>query len=615
MKILAALLSALALPNQGSGARALIRLVVVLVATVTIFTAGFVVLMAREGQDHSWWSGVYWTVVTMSTLGFGDIVFTTDIGRLYSVLVLITGAVLILVLLPFTFIQLVYLPWRAAAREAQAPRSLPHDLRGHLLLTGRLAVEEALIRRAITAGMPYAIIVSDVEHAVELHEAGYRVMVGRHDDPETYRAARVDQAAMVFTARSDQANANIAFTIREVSERVLIVSTANSPDSVDVLELAGADHVIRLGEILGRTFARSILAPTARCSEISTFADLVIAEASAASTPLVGHTLAELDLRRRFGVSVVGIWDRGQLQPAGPDQRIGDRSILLLAGRREQLAAYDEAYAPGEAQEGESTMEPVVIIGGGRVGRATARTLVDAGLEVRIVERDADRIRNSARYVHGDAADRRVLETAGIDRAPAVVITTHDDDTNIFLTLYCRKLRPDVEILGRVAIDTNLSTMHRAGADFVMSYASTGAAEAWNAMFEDSTLLLAEGLVVFRVPMPSRLAGRRLIDTAIPDETGANVIAILRNGTCVTDLDLDEPLPDDAHLVLIGDDRAEERFLARYVAERSRRRWGQALTRHRKPQLPDRERAGLRAGVSVGGLGERTREPTTGEDA
>jgi voltage-gated potassium channel len=81
-----------------------------------------------------------------------------------------------------------------------------------------------------------------------------------------------------------------------------------------------------------------------------------------------------------------------------------------------------------------------------------------------------------------------------------VVVTTHDDAMNIYLTLYCRRLRSDVQILGRTNLDRNVSTMHRAGADFVLSYAATGAIEAWNELHDDTTLLLAEGLVVFRVP-------------------------------------------------------------------------------------------------------------------
>ncbi|TVR29511.1 MAG: potassium channel protein [Nitriliruptor sp.] len=443
---------------------------------------------------------------------------------------------------------------------------MPDGMHGHLIVTGRDALEEALIQRAITADVPYVLIVEDIEEAAALHDLGYRVMVGALDDPATYRAAAMERAAMLVTVRSDQSNANIAFTAREVTPAGLIVATATSPDAVDVLELAGADHVIELGPLLGKAFARRILSPGAQCSVISTFEDLAIAEASAAGTELVGRSLSDLDLRQRFAVSVVGIWDRGALQIATPDLKVEESSILLLAGRREALDAYDQAYASDVNDPQTATDNHVVILGGGRVGRATADVLAAEGISSRIVEQRAERVERFPDAVIGDAADLEVLTEAGIDGTPAIVVTTHDDDTNIYLTLYCRKLRPDIEVLGRVRLDRNISTMHRAGADFVLSYASTGATDAWNRLRDDSTLLLAEGLVVFRVDMPERLAGRELRTTDIPARTGCSIIGIVAGEGCRTDLSPDDILPRNGQLLLIGDDRAEERFFERYVA-------------------------------------------------
>jgi voltage-gated potassium channel len=576
MKLAATMMAMLAAPLSGGKARSILRLGVVFLGAVFLFAAGFQLIMtAVEGREFTWWSAIYWTLVTMTTLGFGDIVFETDLGRMYSVLVLLTGALLILILLPFTFIQLVYLPWRAAVREARTPRSLPEDTEGHLLLTGRSPLERSLMRRAATVGMPYVLLVEDIEEAASLHDDGYPVLVGDLDDPATYRAARVDQAAMVVTARSDQANSNVAFTVREVTDRGIVVATAHSGDAVDILHLAGADCVLQLGELLGRMFAERILAPTARSSVISSFEDLVIAETSAAGTELVGCTLADLDLRDRFGISVVGLWDRGQLEPATPHLRIEETSILLLTGTREQLHAYDAAYAEGEpldVEEANGARGPVVVLGGGRVGRAVVRNLKAAGQPCRVVEKQADRVRHldADEVVVGDAADLEVLRKAGIEHAPAVVVTTHDDDTNVFLTLYSRKLRPRAEILGRVEHERNITTMHRAGADFVLSYASMGAIEAWNALRDDSTLLLAEGLVVFRVPLPPPLAGRPLRSTDIPAATGCQIIGILEDGRITTELSPDKPLRLGTDLLLVGDEEAEERFYERYVTAHPR---------------------------------------------
>ena len=579
MKLFAPIYALFLRERGGNRARAMAGLLAVFALAVIVFAVGFHAIMAYEGREFSWWTSVYWTVVTMSTLGFGDIVFESDLGRMYSVIVLLTGSVLILILLPFTFIQFVYLPWREAQRRARAPRELPADTTGHLVVTGLEPMEEALLDRARMAGIGRVLLVEDPDLAVSLHDQGYPVMVGALDDPETYRAARLSQAALLVTARSDTQNTNIAFTAREVTDEGVVVATATSVDSVDVLQLAGCDHVLQLGELLGDAFARRILAPHARSREISGFEDLLIAEAAAAGTPLVGLTLSELDLREQVGVSIVAIWERGLLQMARPGLRIEETSVLVLVGRRDQLDAYDALFADTDAaQGGEAPTGHVVILGGGRVGRAAARALRDAGIEATIVERLPERIRDEGDYVEGDAADREVLEHAGIDRAAAVVITTHDDAMNIYLTIYCRRLRPDVEILGRVNLDRNLSTMHRAGADFVLSYASTGAAEAWNLLREKSMLLLAEGLLVFRVPVSAELAGRSLDDLDIPEHTGCSVVGMIGpEGHTTTSVDPTRPLPERGELLLIGDERAEERFYTRFVAEPERPWWRRRL--------------------------------------
>src|SRR3546814_5328556 len=83
------------------------------------------------------------------------------------------------------------------------------------------------------------------------------------------------------------------------------------------------------------------------------------------------------------------------------------------------------------------------------------------------------------------------------------------------LTIYCRRLEPDIQIIARANLDRNVDTLHRAGADAVLSYASLGASAIWNALGPNDILVLAEGLVVFRLPVRSeeRRVGKECVST------------------------------------------------------------------------------------------------------
>jgi len=181
-----------------------------------------------------------------------------------------------------------------------------------------------------------------------------------------------------------------------------------------------------------------------------------------------------------------------------------------------------------------------------------------------IVEKVPGRSLDPAKTVIGDAADLEVLSEAGIKTADCAIVTTHDDDVNIYLTLYCRRLRPDMLVLSRATLERNAITLHRAGADFVFSYASMGANAIFNMLRRSRMLFLAEGLDVFTTPVPSALVGRTLANSRLRQDTGCNVLAVRTSEHASVELNLTMPLPARGELILIGDRAAEDQFFARY---------------------------------------------------
>src|SRR5690625_5590620 len=93
----------------------------------------------------------------------------------------------------------------------------------------------------------------------------------------------IQDAKLVIATWSDTINTNITFTVKEYNPDIKVVATADVEDSVDILQLAGADHVLQLGEILGRALARRTIGGNARVHIIGHIDDLVIGEATVRS--------------------------------------------------------------------------------------------------------------------------------------------------------------------------------------------------------------------------------------------------------------------------------------------------------------------------------------------
>jgi len=554
MKLILSEITHLITKKQERNIWILMKFFIALMAMVTVYSILFHFLMIFENREFSWVTGFYWTLTVMSTLGFGDITFATDLGKVFSIIVLISGIVFLLTMLPFTFIQFFYLPWLEAQARARAPRELPEGTKGHVILTSYDPVTINLAEKFHQYHHEYVIVVEDVQQALELQDLDFRVAVGELDDPQTYRRLKAEDAALVVANINDMMNTNIAFTIREISPKVPIVSSADLDDSVDILELAGSTYVFQFTKMLGQSLARRVLGTTTRANVIGKIESLLIAEAPAMRTPLVGKTLLQSQLRNTIGINVVGVWDRGQFNIPTPQTLINSTTVLLLAGSSDQFNEYDEKFGRDKKYQ-----DPVLILGGGRVGRAAGDALMERNTEYRIIEKKQKLIEDE-RYIYGSAADINTLMQAGIKKAPSIIITTHDDPTNIYLTIYCRRLCPDVQIISRANLERNISKLHTAGADLVMSYASMAANTILGLLKPDQLLMLAEGLSIFRVVVPSSYVGKSLAESQIRTQTGCNVIAIRDGRTTSINPGPSYRLNKNNELILIGSEEAESRF-------------------------------------------------------
>ena len=306
---------------------------------------------------------------------------------------------------------------------------------------------------------------------------------------------------------------------------------------------------------MGSFLARRISCTDRSTHVIGSFDEVRIAEATIHGTPLVGKTLKDTNLREDVGVNVVGMWERGHFQLPEPSAMLNNHTVLLLAGMDAQFEKYDGQF--GKYSKNNS---PVIIIGAGRVGREAALSLEEMNVPYRVIETDERKAGKVKNAIIGDASDKTILERAGISKAPAVLITSHDDESNIYLTIYCRKLRPDAQIITRAFLHRNVEPLHRAGADFVMSQDHMGANTIFNLLNRAEILMITEGLDVFSQKTPESLIGEKLKDSKIREKTGCSIVALKGNGKTVITPSPDHEFTEDSEIILIGDEKAEKEF-------------------------------------------------------
>ncbi|HSM09760.1 MAG TPA: NAD-binding protein [Gemmatimonadota bacterium] len=545
---------------------AVARYVALLCVVILVFTVIFHFIMWEiEGVRHSWITGLYWTLTVMSTLGFGDITFQSDVGRLFSVFVLVSGIILLLVLLPFVFIRYFYAPWLEAKIGRRAARRVPDDLRGHVLLTAYDSVAEGLLERLDLVGIPCFVLEPDASRAAEMHDDDIRVVHGAIDDEETYTRLGAERARLVVVNGEDTTNTNVILTIREVAPEVEIVAVTADPASVDVLELAGATHVLTLKQRLGQQIANRVAASHAEARPVGSFRNLIVGEFSVHNTPLSGKTIRESRLREATGVNIVGLWEEATLHPAGPEHRLSDNCMPVVVGSRSQIQELNEFLAIYDPNP-----NPVLIIGGGKVGRAAARALKDREVPVHMIERKPelrDRIGDLPdRLFIGDAAERELLEEAGIARAHSVVLTTNDDAMNIYLAVYCRRLNPELRIVSRITHARNVTAIRRAGVDLVLSYAALGVESVLALLQGRNLIFLGEGVQLDQVDVPPSLRGKTLGESDIRARTGLNVVALESETGDVVNPGPEAVLTEGTSMLMIGASGGLEEFRRIYHA-------------------------------------------------
>lgn len=526
---------------------------------IVVYGIIFMALMGFEHQPQNVnpVTAIYWVVVTITTLGYGDIVFKSMPGRIFTIIVALSGlAILWAVILPLGITPGLERLVRAA------PSSAPEKISGHIIISGYNPMVETLTERLSLLKVPFLIIERSEQVARNIYRK-YPVLWGDPSEKEVLSRANIGSARLFIANEQDELNADVILTVREISD-IEIIALVDDLARSRFLCFAGASRIISPKTLLG-TFIAQITAPPKKNvfpGAIQLFGDLKLAELPIyPGAELIGKKLEE-DLVRDTGASIVGIWQRGVFVPSlGPEEVIQSNSVLMAVGDLEQLSKIRD-LTMGARKEG-----PSIILGYGDVGRRVARVLSESGIDPLIVDRrDLDAI--PFEHITGDATFEVNLIGAGIKNAVGVLILLNKDSDAIYATLLAKNLNPNAFIVARANHVRSAEKIYRAGADYVASVpivASHMLAKIVQDEEEELALLYEDlELKIVRVEKASRLAGKTLRELNLPGRFGCRVVAMERRGHAIAMLDQSTMTEGDDILALIGSPEGIEAFGSAY---------------------------------------------------
>ena len=199
----------------------------------------------------------YFTIVTGSTVGYGDITPQTEMTRLFGVSVLIVNVAAFAVALGVLLTPAIEARLTTAlGRMTDTELELLHD---HILVLGYGELTEPILQE-LRGGAQIVVITEDNTRAKALTERGFEVLIADPSDEETLGRARVNEAmAVVAATESDAEDALAILTARQLNPGIRIVAAAAQRENVKKLKRAGADTVISPASIGARLLAQSAL--------------------------------------------------------------------------------------------------------------------------------------------------------------------------------------------------------------------------------------------------------------------------------------------------------------------------------------------------------------------
>ncbi|WP_457637756.1 potassium channel family protein [Oceanithermus sp.] len=326
-----------------------------LVAVIgTVSTIGYWLLWRPYGA--SWLEAAYMTFITMTTVGYGEVYPLSPAGRVFTMITGFAGIASLFYVFGVFMDYLVEMGTSGERRKRQMEK-LAAALSEHVILVGLGRVGHQAAEELAQGHEPFVVIESDPERVAWALEQGYTVIEGDATEDEVLRKAGIERAKGLIAATGDDAsNLFIVLSARSLNPEIYIVARAEEASVIPKMQKAGANRVIDPYAIGGRRLANLVLHPAVvdflettlrRGDAPISIEDIIIS----ANSPLVGKSIAELSLNRRYGVVVLAVIHGEETIVSPPAEyvfRPEDRVVVMAT--LEQLERFVAAMEKEESE-------------------------------------------------------------------------------------------------------------------------------------------------------------------------------------------------------------------------------------------------------------------------
>jgi voltage-gated potassium channel len=325
----------------------------VAVVVLTIVVSGTLLYAFIEHENLL--DSLYFTLATVTTVGYGDEVPQTQAGEVLAIFLMLAGVGS--ALYAFSSVMSFMIEGRLAQiLGVRKMKEVIAKMKGHFIVCGYGKLGKIVVRELQEARAQFVILENSPAKVAEAREKEYLVVEGDATQQEALNEAGLDRAAGLATTISDDAeNLYIGIAARSMRPDLPVVCRSSS-DRVRVLfERAGIERTISIDEIGARRIVTSLLRP-----HVVEFMDQVLAPAPnrpslhatrlEEGAALIGQSIMSAKLRNRFGIVVLAIQRDGAFLPnPDPSEELRADDVLILIGHHESAVRLrDLVEAPAE---------------------------------------------------------------------------------------------------------------------------------------------------------------------------------------------------------------------------------------------------------------------------